>query len=237
VESPPVTPNDTRDSTAAPPPEGVWRLSTAHLLVSLIVLLVTSPFVIALPYGTLIESALITLVLLTAVLAVGGRRHTLITACALVTPALLSNWLWHVSSGIVSREISIVMAIVFVVFIIVQLLRFILWAPKVNSDVLAAAVSTYLLIGIVWAFAYTLVGRVVPRAFIFTVDPNLNRHMEGFEALYFSFVTLTSMGYGDIVPVANVARMLAMMEAITGVFYLALLVARLVGVYAAHRNN
>jgi hypothetical protein len=219
------------------PPEVVWRLSTVHLLGALILLIVTSPFVMELPQGRVIESALLTLVLLSAVLAVRGRRRTLIAACALVVPAVLSNWLWHVLPDIATRELSLVAGIVFVVFVIVQLLRFILQAPRVNADVFAAAVSTYLLLGLVWSFAYTLVGRRTPGAFIFTVNPDSNRAMAGFEALYFSFATLTSVGYGDIVPVANVARMLAMTEAITGVFYLALLVARLVGLHASKQPD
>jgi hypothetical protein len=59
--------------------------------------------------------------------------------------------------------------------------------------------------------------------------------MAGFETLYFSFSTLTTVGYGDIIPVSNPARMLAMMEATTGVFYLAVLIARLVGHYSGNQ--
>jgi hypothetical protein len=213
----------------------VWRLSNVHLLISLILLLVTSPFVMEVRYGHLIEAAVFTLVLLAAVLALGGRRRTLIAACTLVTPALIGNWWWHVQPDDVgARVFSLVALVVFVVFVIGHLLRFILCAPRVTSDVLAAAVSTYLMLGIAWSFAYMLVGRLVPRAFIFNSDSN--RQMDGFEAVYFSFVTLSSVGYGDITPAANVARMLAIMEAITGVFYLALLVARLVGLYTTGKE-
>jgi hypothetical protein len=56
--------------------------------------------------------------------------------------------------------------------------------------------------------------------------------MEGFEALYFSFVTLTTVGYGDIIPVSNAARMLAVTEAATGLFFVAVLIARLVSHYS-----
>jgi len=56
--------------------------------------------------------------------------------------------------------------------------------------------------------------------------------MDGFNALYYSFVTLTTMGYGDIVPVSRAARMLAVSEATTGVLYMSVLIARLVGMYS-----
>jgi hypothetical protein len=212
--------------------QGLFRLSMVYFLAALILLLVTLPFVMESSYGQLIESVLVTLVLLTAVLAVGGRRRSLLAAGALVAPALVGNWLWHLQPDLARRELSLVTGIAFVVFVTGHLLRFILCAPRVNSEVLCAAVSTYLLMGLLWAFAYTLVGRLVPRAFHFTVHPDADRALAGFEALYFSFATLTTVGYGDIVPVANVARMLAMVESTTGTFYVTILIARLVSLYA-----
>ena len=59
--------------------------------------------------------------------------------------------------------------------------------------------------------------------------------MDGFESFYFSFVTLTTIGFGDIAPVSRVARMLAVMEAIAGMFYVAVLVARLVSIHSTSR--
>jgi hypothetical protein len=201
-----------------------------HFLVALILLLVTSPFVLELSYGRVIESLLITLVLLTAMLAVGGRRRTLIVASALVAPAVVSTWLWHLRPDLVAREIALAAAIAFVIFVIVHLLRFILCAPRVNFEVLCAGVSTYLMMGLLWSITYTLVSRLIPHAFKLP-GPDADRPLAGFEALYFSFSTLSSVGYGDIVPVANAARMLAMLEATSGTFYIALLIARLVALY------
>jgi hypothetical protein len=150
---------------------------------------------------------------------------------ALVAPAVVSNWLWHIRPDLVRRELSLVAAVAFHGFVIALLLCFILTAPRVNSEVLCAAISTYLLMGVCWALTYTL-DRLVPQAFRFTLEPGANRPLEGFESVYFSFSTLTTVGYRDIVPVAGVARMLTMMESTLGTFYVAVLVARLVAVYA-----
>jgi hypothetical protein len=107
-------------------------------------------------------------------------------------------------------------------------LRFILRAPRVTAQVLEAGIATYLVFGLVWTMAYRIVSHVNPAAFTFSVPGD---SMDD-SALYYSFVTLTTMGYGDIVPVSRVARMLAILEATTGVMYMSVLIARLVGLYA-----
>jgi hypothetical protein len=206
-----------------------------HFLIALVVLLVVIPFVDQFANGELIEAALITLVLLTAVLAVGGRRRTLLAAALLVTPALVGVWVNHLRPDLLARELTLVAAIAFVAFVIVHLLGFILRAPWVNAEVLCAAVATYLMMAILWSFAYSLVARLVPHSFVFPVGSDPHRSMARFEALYFSLGTLTTVDYGDIIPVSNPARMLAMMEATTGVFYLALLIARLVSLYSSNQ--
>jgi uncharacterized membrane protein len=102
--------------------------------------------------------------------------------------------------------------------------------------VLCAGISAYLLLGLLWALAYILVGSLSPDAFRFTTGPPDSRSMEGFNAFYFSFVTLSTIGFGDIAPVSNVARMLVVMEAITGLFYMAILIARLVSMQPLRRS-
>ena len=111
----------------------------------------------------------------------------------------------------------------------VQFLRFILRAPRVTGQVLEAGISTYLVFGLLWTLAYMMVGRLIPDAFAFSAP---GQSMNGANALYYSFVTLTTMGYGDILPVSRVARMLAITEATTGVLYMSVLIARLVGMYS-----
>ena len=71
-----------------------------------------------------------------------------------------------------------------------------------------------------------------------TFGPSQPRPLVGFESLYFSFSTLSTIGYGDFVPVCNEARLLAMTEAVSGVFYMTVLIARLVSLYrVTERSN
>jgi hypothetical protein len=210
---------------------GLLRHSVAWLLGAQIALFVTLPFIEELPNSKLIEAALLTLVLGAAVLAVGGRRSTLIVASVLVAPVVAARWLHHFHLHDGTYVFHVATFLVFMAFVVFQFLRFILRSPQVNSEVLCAAVATYLLLGMLWASAYTLVARLIPGAFSGVAAGSQPLH--GFDALYFSLITLTTVGYGDIVPVSGPARMLAMLEVVTGTMYMAVLVARLVSLYSS----
>ncbi len=212
--------------------EGVRRFSVAHFLIALVALLVVTPFVEELQNGPLIEAILMTLVLLSAVLAVGGSRRSLVAGVVLVIPALVGTWLHHAQPDSLPRSTGLVAAIVFAAFVIFHLFAFILRAERVNSEVLCAAISTYLMLGIVWAMAYELLWRVSPESFSVTETASGKRSIDGFEALYFSFGTLAPISDNDIVPISNLARMLVMVEAIVGMLFMGMLIARLVGMYS-----
>lgn len=78
-----------------------------------------------------------------------------------------------------------------------------------------------------------LLGQLTPDSFQFVMTDNSRRAMDDSNAFYFSFSTLTTLGFGDITPVSRVARTLAIMEAATGTLYLAILISRLVGRYSS----
>jgi voltage-gated potassium channel len=216
---------------------GALRFSVGQFLIALVLLLVTEPFVEQMEYSKAVESALMTLVMLSAVLAIGAGRRTLVWAVVLVIPAIVGRWANHVWPGQVSLAAVVAPALLFLLFVVAYLLRFILRAPRVTTEVLYAGIATYLMLGLLWALAYVLVNRLVPDSFVFTVGPISKQSMVGFNGLYFSFITLSTVGYGDIVPVSSAARMLAMTEAMTGTIYLAVLISRLVALYSSENTN
>ena len=212
---------------------GFQRFSAVELLVAIVLLFVATPFVEDLPGGDLVETILMSLVLVSAVLAIGGRRRLLVWAVVLVAPAVIGKWLNHLRPELVPRPVFMVAALLFIVFVVVQLLRFVLRAPRVNSEVLCASIAVYLLLGLTWAFAYVLTAEARPTAFAFNVAPEAGQTMDSQSAFYYSFVTLSTVGYGDITPVSRIARMLSVMESMTGSLYVAVLIARLVSLYSA----
>jgi hypothetical protein len=210
------------------------RYLMVHLLVALVLLLAAAPFILEVSYGRFIEAALLTLVLVTSLRAISDRPAIMVLAGLLMAAALVGIWWRHFSPSLLAHRFQLIAGGLFVGLVVYRLLRYAVQAPQVNVEMLCAAVSVYLIMGVLWAFAYTLVGLFLPGAFRFAAATDAGRTLAGFEALYFSFATLSTVGYGDIFPVANVARMLAMLEATCGMFYVAILVARLVSIYTAN---
>jgi hypothetical protein len=161
----------------------------------------------------------------------GGRRA--LVGVVLVAPAAIGEWLNYWRPELLIYLVTRGVGLLFIGFVVVQLLRFIVYAPRVDSEVLCAAIAGYLLSGFAWSLAYALLGRLDPNSFAFTLGPKSGQSMNGFTGLYFSFITLSTVGYGDIIPVSEVARMLAIVEAMFGMFYMALLIARLVSLYSS----
>jgi voltage-gated potassium channel len=213
------------------------RFSTVQLLIALAVLLIAAPFVEELEGGHLILSSLFSLVLLAAVFAVANRKRSLAIALVIAIPAITARWINQFRPDLAHPAVFLVCALVLLAFVIGHLLYFVLHAPVVNAEVLCASIAAYLMLGLMWTVAYWLVDQVTPGgAFSFNTERGV-RSMNGFTGFYFSFITLSTVGYGDITPVSRAARWLAAMEAMTGLLYVAVLIARLVSIYSSAKSD
>jgi voltage-gated potassium channel len=209
------------------------RFSTVQLLIVLGVFFVGAPFVEELKGGDLIVSILFSLLLVSAVLAVAVRKRVLVITIVLAIPGIAGRWINHLRPDLIPPVVFLVATLLLIAFVIAHLLGFILRAPLVTAEVLCASISVYLMLGLVWALAYWLVDQFTPGgAFSFNTNAG-PRSIEGFTGFYFSFMTLCTVGYGDITPISRLARLLAAMEAMTGLLYVAVLIARLVSVYSS----
>ncbi len=117
----------------------------------------------------------------------------------------------------------------FQVSVIVALFRLVFGSPRVTVQVLYAAVSIYLLLGACFVPLYGTLEFFVPGSFVDTLYPDAGVAWQ--QLIYFSYVSLTTLGFGDILPASSWARSLVSLEAVIGVLYLAILMARLVGLY------
>jgi hypothetical protein len=153
----------------------VFRFSAAKMLIALVLFICSAPFVDRYKHGAIISTLLMTAVLITATLAMGGRRWTLAIATVIAIPALAARWSTHLRPDLMPPEVFSAIGLLFIGFVATNIISYILRAPQVSSEVLCAGVSGYLLLGLVWAFAYTLVGSASADAFAFAARPGAPR--------------------------------------------------------------
>ena len=218
------------------------------LLAALVLILVLPPVLRYLGFpgggrlGSVLMSALFIVLLLSALPAVGSTRGRLIAAGTVAGLLFLLVTL-HIFTGLRGTGIAFqLIMVLFLFYAVVVTFKYLFRKQRVTIDTINAALCVYLLLGIVWGFAYSLVDTLDPGSFksaLFDEGAAFMR-LEGdqsFYPLYYSLVTLTTLGYGDIVPVSRVASMLAVFEAMTGQVYLAVLVGRLVGLHVAQAKS
>jgi len=213
------------------------RFSTVQLLIALAALLICAPFVEELEGGHLILSVLFSLVLLAAVFAVADRKRTLAIALVLAVPAITARWVSYFRPDLLHPSVFLLCALLLLAFVIWHLLHFVLHAPLVTVDVLCASIAAYLMLGLMWTVAYWLVDQLTPGGAFYFTTKTAPQSIDGFTGFYFSFITLSTVGYGDITPVSRAARLLAAMEAMTGLLYVAILIARLVSLYSGPKSD
>jgi len=130
--------------------------------------------------------------------------------------------------------INLFNTLLFCILSIIIAMRYILFSGSITSNKLVGSICIYMLLGIVWALLYEFLSIIDPGAFK-GLSLNSNSR-DSWNYIYYSFVTLTTLGYGDISPVNHYARALAYLEAICGQIYIAVLVASLVGAHIADRQ-
>ncbi len=124
--------------------------------------------------------------------------------------------------------VNLLLILLFLVLSVWAAARQVLFAGVVNTNIIVGAVALYLLLGLAWAIAYLLVEQITPGSLTGLPPGDWQTKMQ--TVVYFSFVTLSTLGYGDITPTLPMTRFLSYSEAITGQFYIAVLVASLVGI-------
>jgi len=199
-----------------------------YLFVTLLALVALAPFIEAQYSGLMIRYVINSLVMLAAVAAVGRSIVSFTVVLALAAPALALRWLALRSGDASYVDLGLRLDVGVYVVTIALLLRFVFDREVLTSDRLWGAAAAYLMIGVLWSIFYTIIDRFGEPAFAIRGASGV---MDLNDLLYFSFGTLTTSGFGDIVPVTRVARTAAMVEGIVGQLFMAILIARLVGVY------
>lgn len=202
------------------------------LLILILLMLILPPFLDHWVSARILLDGFLTAILFALIFAIRSNRAQVITGVILALPLIITTWASYfvlvTSFGLTTQIFSAL----FFGFAAVNILRRMLKDKEITRETIFAAIVAYLLIGLMWAFLYMLVEKLVPGSFSFP-DKGLRTTTMHFE--YFSFVTITTLGYGDISPLTNKASALAMLEALVGQIYLVVLVAWLVGMHVSRK--
>ena len=190
------------------------------------------------PLGRLLVNGYFTLVLLSALFSLRDDRWIFRLGLGVGIPAVLMIWIGLRLESEPIIVASQLLAAAFFAVTAVGLARRAMAPGRVGMARILASLCAYLMIGLVWAEVYAAMAVLSPGSFN---APREWSTMEGGEllstAVYFSYVTLTTLGYGDVTPASEAARSLAVTEAVVGQLYLTVMVARLVGLYVAHEQS
>ena len=202
-----------------------------YLLCSIVFLIVVSPFLQHGIGSQILLICIITAVLVSAINSASDKRRHLILACLLATPWFVTALATALSGTLYPEFYDSFFGSLFFTYTTVLIFSRVLKDKKVTSDTLYGAICVYILIGVTWSFFYVLVVTNSHDAFLINPANNQDNILNWHDLSYYSFVTLTTLGYGDITPVSPMARSLAYIEAIVGQVYLTIIIARLVGLY------
>ena len=223
------------------------RYRHVYLLASLLAVIALPPFFAQRASGLGLVEVSLVIVLLAGVYATAQERRTFNLTLVLVLLAVIGRVGWQLSRESVALHLFFISSIAFFGVVSVTLTRGLFKSQEVSSDTISGALAVYLLLGFAWTFAYAMLEVHTPGSFMIAgeveealASASSAASSEGqddqarFDRFVgFSFTTLTTLGYGNVSPANERADALAILEAIVGQGYLAIVIARLVALQIA----
>ncbi len=204
-----------------------------YLTISLVILLLVAALVdqFPIPLGQHLVQAFTVLTLASGVIGLRNTRLHFNTRLGLIAGLAVIVLLGAILDASGLHYAHLLILISFYTWATWLAARQVLFTGPIDGNKIVGAICIYLLMGLIWSLCYLLIAQAIPSAF--NGLEQLPWYENFADVSYYSYVTLTTLGYGDISPVAPVARFLVYMEAIVGVFYMAILVASLIGIRAS----
>jgi hypothetical protein len=201
-----------------------------YIIFAIISVLLVSPFLSSIGlFGHLFNTFLITMIPLSSSFALTGDKKTAIIILLIAAPFVILDGLNYFFPNRLLTIVAFSFATFLYFYIAILLTKCLLAIRVVTADLIYCAISIYLLIGVGWSGVYTIVEGISPGSF--------SGALESGDLLYFSFVTLTTVGYGDVLPLSTLGKRLAILEAAMGSIYMAVIVAMIVGRYMSMNSE
>jgi voltage-gated potassium channel len=204
------------------------------MLIAILSLLAVMPLLESLVNFRWMFDIFMTSVFVSGIYAGSQKKTHVVVAIILATPLLISIWapdFDRIPNFFIFGKIC---GIAFFAFTIIQIVRFIISQHEVTVDLIAGAASVYLLMALMWAFIYQVLELFHPGSFGLS-QARLQENPLFF--IYYSFVTITTLGYGDIVPLSPAASSFSILEAVVGQLFLVVLISWLVGMHVSKRSR
>lgn len=212
----------------------VFLQRCVFLFVTLLLLISLAPLVDPTSRASLLRNTIVVLLIVAVVAAVGRTIRSFVFVLVLALAALLMRWIAPTDARPGLFGASLLLDAALFATAVLFLLRYAFDREAMNADRLWAAAGAYLLIGVLWSVIYASIDHAAPGSFSLRGEMT-QLHLS--DLFNFSFSTLTTTGFGDIVPLTHLGRVAATFEAITGNLFLAILIARLVGIYPTPPAN
>jgi len=202
-----------------------------YLFAALLLTIIVAPIIRDFKFLKIAFDIFLSMIFISGCFAVSRSRYVPWIAIVLSIPMILSVWIGYFGGDIPRMNlVGDICGILYFGLVAAVILGYIFSTKHVSSDVIIAALVVYLLFGIMWGFSYQVIELIQPGSFR-TPDEFFGQGGTGF--MYYSFITLTTIGYGDVTPIAGIAQSFSQLEGIVGQSYMAVLVARLVGLHVA----
>jgi hypothetical protein len=203
-----------------------------YLFVALVVLVAAAPILVESRTGRIVANAINILILFAATAAVSRSNVAFAFSSLLAIATVIAQALALVWNDARFLPVAAIFAVAFYLVTISHLLRYVLLPSILDMDKLYGAAAVYLMMGVMWAYIYGIIQYFFPGAFVISGQAGV---LVPADFLYYSFTILTTVGFGDIVPVLPAARSATILQQVSGVLYVAILIARLAGVYPPDR--
>lgn len=207
---------------------GIFNQRCFYLFLVLMLFIVAVSFIESTPLGRISITCANAFLVVATVASVGRTTISFALAMLLAGPAVVYQWIALRTGDPHALLMSRWLGIALYAIAIGYLMRYVFQREVMTADKLFGAASMYLLIGVFWAFLYTMVDTYYPNSFTLGGHPTVPGF---FDFVYFSFTVLTSTGFGDMAPLGRQARGICTIEQIVGSLFVAILIARLAGVY------
>jgi hypothetical protein len=183
----------------------------------------------------LLTSLLFSLMMIAGVVSMSHHTPTRIAAGVVAGVAITLRWLKHIAPTPTIVKLGTLAILIFMIMLTIVTLAKVFSKGRVTIHRIRGAIAVYLLFGMTWSLLYGLLDQLLPTAFSLAADGELFTPERQERLTYFSFITLTTVGYGDITPTHDISRLFAIMEALAGQLYPATLLARLVSLELSQR--